>query len=168
MDIHHAMIVRASPEQVFAALTRSEELSIWMAAPVMIEPPGQAAVGSIVEFQYGRGPKPEHTRRPLIVQVTGLELQRLVRWQINQPVWPQEQTVPPQVIHWSLLPYETSTLVDLRMEGWLEDDDTFASVSYKWASFMMRLKMYLGDLREIVDMLGTIEQRLREKDAAEG
>lgn len=72
------------------------------------------------------------------------------------------------MVNWSLLPYEASTLVDFRMEGWPEDDDLRASVSYKWGSFMMRLKMYLGDLREIVDMLGTIEQRIREKDATEG
>lgn len=95
MDIHHAMIVRSSPERVFAALTRPEELSIWMAAPAVIQPPGQAAVGSIIEFQYRHGPKPEHTQRPLIVQVTGLELNQLVRWQIIKGVWQHEQTGPP-------------------------------------------------------------------------
>jgi hypothetical protein len=35
------------------------------------------------------------------------------------------------------------------MEGWPQDDDVYASVSYKWASFMMRLKIYMGDTREI-------------------
>jgi hypothetical protein len=48
-----------------------------------------------------------------------------------------------------LEPYEVNTLVSFRMEGWPRDDGVYASVSYKWASFMMRLKVYLGDTREI-------------------
>jgi hypothetical protein len=39
------------------------------------------------------------------------------------------------------------------MEGWPQDDDTYASVSYKWASFMVRLKIYIGDRREIATFL---------------
>jgi hypothetical protein len=35
------------------------------------------------------------------------------------------------------------------MDGWPRDDDIYASVSYKWASFMVRLKVYLGDTREM-------------------
>ena len=34
------------------------------------------------------------------------------------------------IITWTLIPYESSTLVDFRMEGWPQDDDTYASVSY--------------------------------------
>jgi hypothetical protein len=58
-----------------------------------------------------------------------------------------------QVIIWTLIPYEGSTLVDFRMEGWPQDDDGYASVSYKWAVFMMRLKIYMGDTREIASLL---------------
>ncbi len=39
------------------------------------------------------------------------------------------------------------------MAGWPQDDDAYASVSYKWALFMVRLKIYLGDTREIADFL---------------
>jgi len=49
-------------------------------------------------------------------------------------------------------PHEDSTGVDFRMEGCLQDDETYASVSYKWASFMMRLKIYMGDTREIASL----------------
>jgi hypothetical protein len=38
--------------------------------------------------------------------------------------------------------------MDFRMEGWPKDD-AYASVSYKWASFMVRLKIYRDDTREI-------------------
>jgi len=152
MDIHHAMIVRASPEQVFHALNHVEDLATWMAAPTTISPPGQAAAGSVIALQYG-------PQRSLIVQVTAMEMERLVRWQISQAMWQRNQPELPQAATWTLTPYESSTLVDLRMDGWGEEEEAFASVSYKWASFMMRLKIYLGDLREILDMVDVIKQR---------
>jgi len=48
------------------------------------------------------------------------------------------------------------------MEGWLQDDDVYASVSYKWASFMVRLKIYMGDTREIATFLPVEEKRITE------
>ncbi len=58
-----------------------------------------------------------------------------------------------QVVTWTMTPYQGSTLVDFRMEGWLPDDDAYASVSYKWALFMVRLKIYMGDTREMASFL---------------
>ena len=96
-------------------------------------------------FQFDQG------QRTLKLEVIGLEAAKQVQWRVLQPVWPTQPV--DQVITWTLIPYESSTLVDLRMEGWPEDDDTYASVSYKWASFMMRLKIHLGDTREIATFL---------------
>ena len=156
MDIHHAMIVRSRPERLYEALTRAEDLSVWMAAPVVIEPPGPAEVGSVIEFRY-------EAHRQLRVAVTGLEAGRSVRWQVTQPIWFPAPVNAAQAITWTLSPYESSTLVDFRMGGWEAEDDAYASVSYKWASFMMRLKIYAGDVREIADLLERIEARVREK-----
>ena len=39
------------------------------------------------------------------------------------------------------------------MQGWPLDDDIYASVSYKWAQFMVRLKDYLGDNHEMASLL---------------
>lgn len=39
------------------------------------------------------------------------------------------------------------------MEGWPRDDGVYASVSYKWALFMMRLKIFMGDTHEIEGFL---------------
>jgi uncharacterized protein YndB with AHSA1/START domain len=158
MDIHHAMIVRCRPERLYQALTRAEDLSVWMAAPAVIEPPGIAEVGAAIEFQYGQ--------RLLRVEIIGLEAEKTVRWQLTRSIWALEHAGAPQVITWTLSPYETSTLVDFVMQGWAEDEEAYPSVSYKWASFMMRLKMYLGDLREIRDLLGTIEGWAQEQDTA--
>ncbi len=137
MDIHHAMMVRTEPELVFAALTLPSELQVWMGAPASGEP----EVGSTLQFQYDEG------QRLLMFEVMRLDSGRLVEWRVLQPAWPK--VANDQVITWRLSPYEGSTLVDMRMVGWSEDDDVYASVSYKWASFMVRLKIYLGDTREV-------------------
>jgi hypothetical protein len=100
---------------------------------------GKESLG--IEFQFDQG------QRTLKMEVTRLEAGKQVQWRVIQPVWPSEAAY--QVITWTLTPYESSTVVDLRMEGWPQDDDVYASVSYKWASFMMRLKIYMGDTREI-------------------
>jgi hypothetical protein len=54
------------------------------------------------------------------MEITGLEGGKLVRWQVIQPVWPIEATEP--IITWTLIPFEGSTLVDFRMEGWPHAD----------------------------------------------
>lgn len=131
------MMVRTRPERVYAALTQASELQVWMGAPVV----GEAIVGSDLEFQFDQG------QRILRFKVIRLEPGQLVEWQVLQPAWPR--VVGEQVITWRLSPYEATTLVDMRMAGWPTDDDVYASVSYKWASFMVRLKIYMGDAREL-------------------
>ena len=44
------------------------------------------------------------------------------------------------------------------MQGWPQDDDIYASVSYKWAQFMVRLKVYLGDTREMASLLPILQK----------
>lgn len=88
----------------------------------------------------------------------GLEEGKRVQWRVIQPVWPMVATE--QTITWTLLLFHGSTLVDMRMTGWPHDDDTYASVSYKLASFMVRLKIYMGDTREIATFLPKAEKQI--------
>ena len=146
MDIHHAVIVRNHPpDRLFAALTQQDELAIWMDAPTVAQP----QVGSMIEFQYDQG------KRTLKVEVIGLEPGRLVQWRVRQAPWTNEPM--DQVVTWTLSNYESSTLVDFCMTGWLEGDENYASVSYKWAVFMLRLRIYLGDAREIATLFSKAE-----------
>ena len=148
MDIHHAMIIRGvQPERVYDALTQAHDLEVWLGAPTVARP----EVGAIVEIHFDQG------QRLLKMEVTHLEIGHLVQWRVRQLVWPSDEAG--YIITWTLTPYESSTLVDFRMVGWSQDDDIFASVSYKWASFMMRLKLYMGDTRELATFL-------KEKDTA--
>ncbi|MGZ9163679.1 MAG: SRPBCC family protein [Anaerolineales bacterium] len=148
MDIHHAMMVHNKPYRLYEALTQQSELEVWMGAPAL----ARAEVGSTIEFQFDQG------QRTLKMEVTRLEAGKQVQWRVLQPVWPIEAA--DQVVTWTLTPYESSTLVDLRMEGWPQDDDVYASVSYKWASFMVRLKIYMGDTREIATFLPAEEKKI--------
>lgn len=141
MDIHHATILRDQPPaRIYTALTQPDELSIWMSAPVL----GQPEVGTMLTFQYDGG------LRALNMEITRLEPGQIVQWRVIEPIWGVGGGV--QVITWTLSPYNTSTLIDFRMEGWGEDDEVYASVSYKWASFMMRLRLYLGDKRDVASL----------------
>jgi len=146
MDIHRAMMVHNKPDRLYEALTQQRDLEVWMGAPTLAKP----EVGSMIELQYDQG------QRTLKMEVTRLEVGKQVQWRVTQPVWRKEAT--DQTVTWTLIPYEGSTLVDFRMEGWPQDDDVYASVSYKWASFMMRLKIYMGDTREITTFL-PVEQK---------
>jgi hypothetical protein len=141
MDIHHAMVVHNQPRRLYEALTLLPDLAVWMDAPTE----GVSLVGSVIEFQH------DHGQRILKLAITDLEDSKLVRWRVVQPVWPSDTAE--QFITWTLRPFHGSTLVDFRMDGWARDDDTFASVSYKWASFMVRLKVYMGDTREMATFL---------------
>jgi len=147
MDIHHAMIVHTPPNCVYQALTQPHDLEIWMGAPTL----ARAEVGAAVEFHYDPG-------HSLKMEITRLEPGNLVQWRVVQPMWPGDAA--DQFITWNLAPYEVNTLLDFRMSGWKKDDDVLASVSYKWASFMMLLKIFLGDTREVAAFLPIIEKNV--------
>lgn len=141
MDIHHATIIRDQPPaRVYTALTQPRELEIWMDAPTL----GQSEVGKLLEFQYDQG------RRTLKMEIIQLEPAQQVQWRVVQAMWKSE--AQEQFITWTLSPYEISTLIDFRMNGWPDEDESYPSVSYKWASFMMRLRIHLGDRRDIATL----------------
>jgi uncharacterized protein YndB with AHSA1/START domain len=146
MVIHHAMVVHTQPRQLYEALTQPGDLAVWMGAPTVAE----SEVGGVIEFHHDQG------RRILKLAITDLEDSKLVRWRVVQPVWSSDAAE--HVITWTLLPFHGSTLVDFRMDGWPHDDDIYASVSYKWASFMVRLKVYMGDTREMATFLAVDTQ----------
>jgi uncharacterized protein YndB with AHSA1/START domain len=142
MDIHHAMAVRTDIERVYEALTQPGDLSIWMDSAV----DGTSEVGADIEFIYDQG------KRTLKMQITRLEAPNLVQWRVTHSFWPSRDVE--QVVTWTLsTPWESGVLVDFRMTGWTADDDLYASSSYKWACFIFRLKLYLGDRREIASLL---------------
>jgi len=148
VDIHQAnMIHNASPERVYVALTEASEIGKWWGAPTT----ARAEVGSTIEIQFDQG------RRELKLKITRLEQGKQVQWRVIRPMWPMEPGIE-QTVTWTLVPYDTSTLVDLRVDGWPEGDEAYPSVSYKFATYMFKLKVYLGDTREIEPILPFVDR----------
>ena len=147
MDIHHGMAVRAAePEKLYQALTRQDDLAVWMGVPTLARP----EVGSFVEFQINQG------KFIMQMEVIRLEADSLVQWRQIRPIWQTGRGVsmPDQIITWTLsTPFESGTLVDFRMGEWLEDGEAYSSNSFKWASLMLRLRVYMGDARDVIDLL---------------
>jgi uncharacterized protein YndB with AHSA1/START domain len=147
MNIHHAnMIHKVSPQRVYEALIQPSDLEKWWGVPTT----ARAEAGSTFEFKF------PGQQRGLKFEILRLEPGKLVQWRVIQPVWPVEPGME-QVVTWTLEPFETSTLVDLRVEGWPQDDGVYASVSYKFATYMFKLKVALGDTREIEPILPLLE-----------
>lgn len=147
MDIHHGMAVRAAePERLYKALTRQDDLAVWMGVPTLARP----EVGSLVEFRINQG------KSIMQMEVIRLETDSLVQWRQIQPIWQTSKGVSmqDQIITWTLsTPWESGTLVDFRMHGWLEDGEAYSSNSFKWASLMLRLRIYMGDTRDVIGLV---------------
>lgn len=147
MDIHHGMAVRAAePERLYKALTRQDDLAAWMGVPTLARP----EVGSLVEFRINQG------KSIMQMEVIRLEADSLVQWRQIRPIWQTASGVsmPDPMITWTLsTPWESGTLVDFRMGDWLEDGEAYSSNSFKWASLMLRLRIYMGDTRDVIDLI---------------
>ena len=147
MDIHHGMAVRgAEPERLYKALTRQDDLAIWMGVPTLARP----EAGSFVEFRINQG------KSIMQMEVIRLEADSLVQWRQIRPIWQTVSGVsmPDQIITWTLsTPWESGTLVDFRMADWLEDEEPYSSNSFKWASLMVRLRVYMGDTRDVINLI---------------
>ena len=147
MDIHHGMAVRAAePERLYKALTRQDDLAVWMGVPTLARP----EVGSLVEFRINQG------KSIMQMEVIRLEADSLVQWRQIQPIWQAGRgiSMTDQIITWTLsTPWESGTLVDFRMGEWLEDGEAYSSNSFKWASLMLRLRVYMGDTRDVMDLI---------------
>ena len=152
MDIHHGMAVRgAQPERLYKALTRQDDLAVWMGVPTLARP----EVGSLVEFQVDQG------KFIMQMEVIRLEVDSLVQWRQIRPIWQTVSGVsmPDQMITWTLsTPWESGTLVDFRMGDLLEDEEPYSSNSFKWASLMLRLRVYMDDIRDVVDLIPFINR----------
>ncbi len=90
------------------------------------------------------------------MEVIRLETDSLVQWRQIQPIWQTSKGVSmqDQIITWTLsTPWESGTLVDFRMNGWLEDGEAYSSNSFKWASLMLRLRISMGDTHDVIGLL---------------
>ncbi len=124
-DINHRVGIKASPEEIYAALTSDEGLAKWWTHDTS----GAGAEGSLIEFRFtGMGPD---------FEVLELIPNKRVRWKHsgNMPdAWMGTEVL------FELQTTEAQTFVKFTHSNWQEPTDFMAHCSTKWAVFMLSLK----------------------------
>ena len=126
-EIRHLIVIAASPEKVFGALTEQAGLGGWWTTAVK----ATAVLGSIAEFDFG-------DRYHNEMRVTRLEANRLVGWEclVGDPEWVGT------TFTFQLEPQGNGTLVRFSHDAWREMTDFFASCNTNWGFYMRSLKAY--------------------------
>ena len=128
-DLHHEIVVNASPSNVYKALTTSEGLKSWWTGDSVARP----EVGSIAEFGFSN-------RQTLFrMQIDELEARKRVVWTCvgDWDEWKDTR------LDWELTDKERKTLVRFTHANWESIDGMFATCNTTWGALMYRLRDYL-------------------------
>ena len=147
-NIHHELIIGASPTKVYNAITGTEGLSAWWTPGAKAE----ANAGSIARFGFGDGYFKE-------MEITDLETDRLVKWTCTKGTeeWvgthlsfelegADKQTFA--VSHPELKDQlaqqndDEGTLLIFHHNDWKAYTPMFAECSFTWGRFLWSLKLY--------------------------
>ncbi|HEY4108130.1 SRPBCC domain-containing protein [Puia sp.] len=146
-DIHQSVLIGASAENVYRALTTQEGLAAWWTPDTT----ARAEVNSIARFPFG----PDYFKE---MKITQLKPGELVKWTCISGAAEWTGTA----LSFTLLPGSKATLLRLhpeaqdqigqqsepegtllifRHDGWREDTPMFAECSYTWGQFLRSLKL---------------------------
>jgi uncharacterized protein YndB with AHSA1/START domain len=127
-DILHRVGVKASPADVFAALTTIDGLAGWWTEDTTGDPDG------VIQFRFaaagGEG---------FDMKVLETKPGELVRWEVvdGPPEWIGTH------IRFDLSQTDEWAIVLFKHEGWKEPVEFMHHCSTKWASFLLSLKKYV-------------------------
>ncbi len=127
-DINHRVGIKASPENIYNALTTDDGLAKWWTSDTS----GAGEVDSTIEFRFnGEGPD---------FIVTKLIPNKMVCWLHSKSV--PEAWIGTR-ISFKLEAQEEQTFVRFTHSNWKETTDFMAHCSTKWAVFLLSLKAFL-------------------------
>jgi uncharacterized protein YndB with AHSA1/START domain len=129
-DILHRIIIETSPEQVYSALTKQDQLSAWW---TKAETEGKS--GSVADFFFG--PNGEHK---VEMEITELVPNERVSWKCINGPW-----VDTKAFQFDIQADERGSALQFRNSGWAEPNDFFMHCNSKWGFF---LTVSLKDLLE--------------------
>jgi uncharacterized protein YndB with AHSA1/START domain len=123
------LTIEATPQRVWGALTKPEEIVQWWAYEARVKP----EVGSLGEFRF---------RPPaggLKFEVAELDAGEKVHWISRQgpPHWAGTS------VTWKLTPYQNGTTVVFTHDGLAQADEVFERTRGNWEYFLASLKSYL-------------------------
>ncbi len=125
VDILHRVGAKASPEDVYAALTTIDGLASWWTEDTK----GEDKVGGVIEFRFGEAGGFDM----LVLEAQPAEC---VLWEV---VDGPEEWIGTQV-RLELKQEEGFTIVLFSHEGWKEPVEFMHHCSTRWATFLMSLK----------------------------
>lgn len=129
-DILLEVTIEKSPQDIYKALTESEEIKQWWTSHAIAEP----KVGSTAEFGFYGG------EAIFKFNVAKLDAGKNVTWSVmggGPPDWAGTS------VTWDISPTDKGTKVLLGHRDYQTTEGSFASVGYNWAFFLTSLKAYL-------------------------
>jgi len=122
--------VEVTPQRVWGALTRPEEIACWWTDDLNVTP----EVGTLAEFRF--------SQRTFIIQVEVAELDEgsKVRWISRKgpaPHWDGTNVI------WQLEPVHNGTRVLFNHNGFAQADGRYELTRAWWEHFLVSLKSYL-------------------------
>ncbi|HZT23879.1 MAG TPA: SRPBCC domain-containing protein [Verrucomicrobiae bacterium] len=128
-EIWHEIHIKASPKDVYAAVTEVKKLANWWTTDTR----GQSLVGQKLEFWfYG------HFSAEMVV--TTLTKNKLVRWRVTErgiPDWANTE------IEFKIFRRGEYSYLHLRHSKWRDDTEMFPECSMHWAIFLLSLKEFV-------------------------
>jgi uncharacterized protein YndB with AHSA1/START domain len=126
-DILHAVSIRGTPQQAYAALTEQSGLAGWWTK----DTEAQAKVGSVAKFRFGKGGGPD-------MEIVALVPDRLVHWRCCSNTWSDEWVNTE--LTFEIEPRGEKTTVKFSHRRWMQESDFMRHCSQKWATFLLSLK----------------------------
>ena len=116
-SILHRVIIEASPEKVYGALTEQDELSAWWTKTKT-----DAKTGSVASFFFG--PEGEHEVK---MEITDLVPNERICWKCIEGPW-----VNTEAFQFHLQAHERGTTLQFSNLDWSETDEFFMHCNSKW------------------------------------
>jgi uncharacterized protein YndB with AHSA1/START domain len=122
--IRHNLVIKATPEKIYEAITTQEGLSNWWAKQTTAKP----EVGFLNIFTFGS------FRNEMMV--TSLTSNKKVEWKCINSIEEWIDTT----VSFELEGKDGRTILRFTHSGWRALTDTFAGCNYDWARFLTSLK----------------------------
>lgn len=125
-EIRHNVVIKATAEKIYEAITTQEGLANWWAKQTSAKP----EVGFVNAFTFGA------FRNEM--KVTNLSLNKKVEWHCINSI---EEWIDTN-ISFHLEEKDGRTILRFAHSGWRAVTDTFAGCNYDWGRFMISLKSF--------------------------
>ena len=126
IEIKHKLLIKASIDDVYNAVTTQKGLESWWAKQTLAKP----EIGFINVFTFGT------TKNEM--EVTALDPNQKVVWKVLQS---GEEWIG-TTLTFELEAQEDKTILRFNHSGWRAVTDHYAECNFAWARFMISLKSY--------------------------